>query len=78
MDLNGKDNYGWNALHVLCRFNSSEKLIDAMQLLIKHGIKAKSNGINALSLFHENPQCFKENENIKEIIKILHEAANSN
>ncbi len=34
IDVNGKDNQGWNALHHLCYKNKSEKLIDAIQLLI--------------------------------------------
>ena len=51
--MNGKDNKGWNALHVLCEHNSSEKLIDAIQLLIQSGIKVNEkdkDGRNALHL----------------------------
>jgi ankyrin repeat protein len=49
--MNGKTNEGRNALHVLCLNNSSEKLIDAIQLLIQSGIgvNGKDNdGWNAL------------------------------
>ena len=48
-----KDNNGQNALHFLCRFNSSEKLIDAIRSLIQNGIEVngKDNyGRNALHL----------------------------
>jgi hypothetical protein len=58
----------------LCLFNSSEKLIGSIQLLIQHGIEVQSNGINAQILFRENPQSITKNENIEEIIKFLNEA----
>ncbi len=35
IDVDGKDNDGMNALHFLCLNNSSEKLIDAIKLLIQ-------------------------------------------
>jgi hypothetical protein len=58
----------------LCRFNSSEnKLLEAMKLLIQHGITF--NGINAPSAFRGNFQYIRENKIIEEIIHSLNEAA---
>ena len=34
IDVNGENDSGRNALYLLCRNNSSEKLIDAIKLLI--------------------------------------------
>ncbi|XP_045023640.1 uncharacterized protein LOC116920209 isoform X2 [Daphnia magna] len=52
IDVNAKDNRGWNALHLLCRFNSeNSNLIDAIRLLIQLGIDVNAkdkNGQNAL------------------------------
>ncbi|EFX78356.1 hypothetical protein DAPPUDRAFT_246394 [Daphnia pulex] len=41
IDINSKDNYGQNALHLLCANNSSNKLIDAIKLLIQLGINVQ-------------------------------------
>jgi ankyrin repeat protein len=53
IDVNGKNKVEWNALHFLCLNNSSEKLIDAIKLLIQLGIDVKSNGID-----HRRPNSF--------------------
>ena len=55
--MNGKDNDGENALHFLCGNNSSEKLIDAIELLIQKGIDVNgkdNDGENALHLLCPN------------------------
>ncbi|KZR99175.1 Uncharacterized protein APZ42_005065, partial [Daphnia magna] len=46
IDVNAKDNDGWNALHLMCAHNSNSNLIDAIRLLIQLGIdvNAKDNG----------------------------------
>lgn len=70
MDVKGKDNEGWNALHWLCYNNSSKKLTDAMQLLIQHGIDVKekdNNGVNALHLLCWN----NSNEKLVDAIQLL-------
>ncbi|XP_057371817.1 serine/threonine-protein phosphatase 6 regulatory ankyrin repeat subunit A-like [Daphnia carinata] len=57
VDLNAKDDDGWNALLLVCRKNSSPHLIDAIKLLIELGIDkgAKINdGANALHLLCRN------------------------
>ncbi|KAK4011188.1 hypothetical protein OUZ56_020301 [Daphnia magna] len=51
IDVNAKNNVGWNALHHLCWNKSNSNLIDAIRLLIRKGIdfNAKSKyGQNAL------------------------------
>ena len=50
-----KNKYGWNALHFLCGFNSSEKKI-AIKSLIQIGTDEKSNDIESriLSRFTSN------------------------
>ncbi len=70
IDVNGKDNDGWNALHYLCRNNSSEKLIDAIKLLIQLGIdvNGKNNfGWNALDILCQ----FNSSEKIIDAIELL-------
>ncbi|XP_057371130.1 serine/threonine-protein kinase/endoribonuclease IRE1-like [Daphnia carinata] len=57
VDLNAKDDDGWNALHLLCSNDSSPHLIHAIQLFIELGIDkdAKINdGSNALHLLCSN------------------------
>jgi ankyrin repeat protein len=68
--MNGKTNEGWNALHFLCRWNSSEKLIDAIQLLIQSGIdmNGKTNeGRNALHVLCR----FNSSEKLIDAIQLL-------
>ena len=70
IDVNGKNNKGWNALHFLCCNNSSEKLIDAIKLLIQLGIdmNGKNNyGNNALHLLCAN----NSSEKLIDAIKLL-------
>jgi ankyrin repeat protein len=68
--VNGKDNEGRNALHLLCWNNSSKKLIDAIKLLIQLGIdvNGKNNdGWNALHFL-----CWKNSsEKIIDAIEVL-------
>jgi hypothetical protein len=71
--MNGKTNEGRNALHVLCRFNSSEKLIDAIQLLIRCGIEVKSENNDARILIRNNFR--QKKETVDGIVRILDKAA---
>jgi ankyrin repeat protein len=68
--MNGKTNEGLNALHWLCLNNSSEKLIDAIQLLIQSGIdmNGKTNeGRNALHVLCR----FNSSEKLIDAIQLL-------
>jgi ankyrin repeat protein len=38
VDVNKKDQNGKTALHLVCQFNTSQRLIDAIKLLIQLGI----------------------------------------
>ena len=69
----GKSNRGWNALHHLCFFNSSEKLIDAINLLIQFGIDVKSKNNDARILIRGN--FHQKKETVDVIIQILDKAA---
>ena len=69
IDVNGKDDGGRNALHFLCRYNSNEKIIDAIQFLMTHGIQ--SEGIDARSLLRKNYRYETKTETIEEIIHLL-------
>ena len=73
--MNGKNNKGWNALHYLCFFNSSEKLIDAIEVLIQSGIDVYSNGIDARTLLKDNPNLKQKKETVDSIIQFLDKAA---
>ena len=48
--------YGWNALHFLCGFNSSEKIVNVIKSLIQLGTDVKFNDIEPriLSRFTSN------------------------
>ncbi|XP_046654295.1 putative ankyrin repeat protein RF_0381 isoform X1 [Daphnia pulicaria] len=53
VDVNAKDSEGSNALHLLCQYNSSERLFDAIKLLIQLRIDVNEkdkDGSNALHL----------------------------
>ena len=52
IDVNGKDNDRRNALHLLCRFNSNEKLIDAIKLFIQLGINVNGRDIRGRNALH--------------------------
>jgi ankyrin repeat protein len=70
--VNGKNNFGSNALHLLCWYNSSEKLIDAIKLLVQLGIdvNGKDNkGSNALHLLCEKNSSKKLIDAIKLLIQ---------
>ncbi|XP_057373621.1 death-associated protein kinase 1-like [Daphnia carinata] len=57
IDINAKNDDGWNALHLLCSNNSSQHLTDAIELLIELGIDKNTkndNGSNALHLLCRN------------------------
>ena len=74
--MNGKNNDGWNALHFLCQYNSSKKLIDAIELLIQSGIDVKSTGIDARTLLKKNSNFKKQKkETVDGIIQFLDRAA---
>ena len=51
-----KNKYGWNALHFLCGFNSSEKIVNVIKSLIQLGTDVKFNDIEPriLSRFTSN------------------------
>jgi len=55
----------------LCWNNSSEKLIDAIKLLIQSGIDVKSSGIDARILLQNNSNLKQEKETVDGIIQIL-------
>jgi len=76
IDVNGKDNFGRNALHLLCGNNESEKIVGAIELLMAHGIQ--SNGIDARSLLRRNRHYRNKTETIEEIIYLLDRAAIAN
>jgi hypothetical protein len=59
---------------LLCAYNSSERLIDAIKLLIQLGIDVKSNGIDARNLLQENLTCNERKEIVDAIIKLLDDA----
>ncbi|XP_045026238.1 calcium-dependent protein kinase 3 [Daphnia magna] len=68
IDVNAKNQFGLNALHLLCQHNSGRHLIEAIKVLIDFGIDkdAKTEkGWNALHLF--SPHLF---EAIQELIKL--------
>ncbi|XP_057370244.1 uncharacterized protein LOC130691331 isoform X2 [Daphnia carinata] len=70
IDINAKDKDGWNALHFLCRNNSSPHLIVAIKLLIELGIdkNAKTNdGSNALHILCE----YNSSQHLIDAIKLL-------
>ncbi|KAK4011218.1 hypothetical protein OUZ56_020331 [Daphnia magna] len=70
IDVNAKDNDGWNALHLMCAHNSNSNLIDAIRLLIQLGIdvNAKDNGgRNALHFLCGN----ESNPNLIDAIRLL-------
>jgi hypothetical protein len=71
--MNGKTNEGRNALHFLCLNNSSEKLIDAIQLLIRCGIEVKSENNDARILIRNNFR--QKKETVDGIVRILDKAA---
>jgi ankyrin repeat protein len=70
VDVNKKNKDGNNALHLLCRNNSSEGLIDAIKLLIQPGINVNEknkNGRNVLHLLCRN----NSSERMIDAIKLL-------
>ena len=75
INVNGKDNKGKNALHSLCFFNSSEKLIDAIEVLNQSGIDVYSNGIDARTLLKDNSNLKQKKETVDGIIQFLDRAA---
>ena len=66
VDVNKKDQNGKTALHLVCQFNTSQRLIDAIKLLIQLGIEVSG---NARSTLREN-----ETRHFFEIIKLFDEA----
>jgi ankyrin repeat protein len=68
--VNGKDDIGWNALHLLCQFNSSEKLIDGIKLLIQLGIDVNGKDNNGWNALH-NLCCFNSSEKLIDAIEVL-------
>ena len=56
-------------------FNSSEKLIDAIEVLIQSGIDVYSNGIDARTLLKDNPNLKQKKETVDGIIQFLDRAA---
>ena len=74
IDVNEKDNNGRNALHFLFENYESEKIVDAIRLLMKHGIQ--SNGIDVKSLLSENHNI--NAETIEEIVQLFDRASISN
>jgi ankyrin repeat protein len=70
INVNGKDNKGRNALHLLCQFNSSEKLIDGIKLLIQLGIDVNGKDNNGWNALH-NLCCFNSSEKLIDAIEVL-------
>nr|CAH0106895.1 unnamed protein product [Daphnia galeata] len=75
IDVNGKTNDGWNALHLLCHFDSNEKLIDAIKLLTQFGIDVESNVIDSRTLSPQNLNLNQNQETLNGIIQFLDGAA---
>ncbi len=75
IDVNGKTNDGWNALHLLCHFDSNEKLIDAIKLLTQFGIDVESNVIDSQTLSRQNLNLNQNQETLNGIIQFLDGAA---
>ena len=72
IDVNYKDNAGWNALITLCRYYQNENLIEIIKILIRHGIDVNckiNGGWNAVSLLCR----YNQNENLIEILRLLTE-----
>jgi ankyrin repeat protein len=70
VDVNKKDQNGKTALHLVCQFNTSQRLIEAIKLLFKLGIdvnEKNNNGDNALHLLCAN----NSSERLIEAIKLL-------
>ena len=63
IDVNGKDTEGNNFLHLLCKNNSSDQLIDAIKLYINCGIE-----VNEKENFGRNALHFLSANNSSEII----------
>jgi hypothetical protein len=72
IDVNCKENGGWNALHFVCRYQPQSRLVDLVRLLVQHKIdkKVKTTGgeIGTARSFLLNR--FKEEE-IKDVLQIL-------
>jgi ankyrin repeat protein len=78
IDVNWKNNYGWNALHCVCRFQPENNLKSLVELLVKNKIDKNAKTIGnkiggwkeigtARSFLLER---FLENE-IKDVIQML-------
>ncbi|XP_045023135.1 uncharacterized protein LOC116934838 [Daphnia magna] len=73
IDVNAKNQFGFNAFHLLCQHNSSPHLIEAIKVLIDFGINkdAKTEkGWNALHLLCSNSSSQHLIEAIQELIKL--------
>jgi ankyrin repeat protein len=72
IDVNSKNNDGWNALHFVCYYSPKSRLFDLVRLLVQHKIdkKVKTTGgeIGTARSFLLNR--FKEEE-IKDVLQIL-------
>ncbi len=69
-DINSETNDGWNALNLVCRYQSKSKLVDLVRLLVQHKIDKtiKTTGDGTVrSVFFKR---FKEEE-IKDVLQIL-------
>ncbi|XP_046448834.1 cAMP-dependent protein kinase, catalytic subunit-like isoform X2 [Daphnia pulex] len=70
IDVNGKDNNERNALHFLCRYNSSDKLRDAIKLLIQLGIDVNGKDNDGWNALHS--LClYNSSEELMDAIKLL-------
>ncbi|XP_046648304.1 serine/threonine-protein kinase/endoribonuclease IRE2-like [Daphnia pulicaria] len=70
VDVNVKNSNGSNALHLLCQYNSSERLIDIIQLFIQQGIDVNGENNyenNALHLLCK----FNRSERLIDVIQLL-------
>ena len=70
IDVNCKDQEGWNALYYLCRLYQQNNLVDIIRLLIQHGIDVtwkNQLGQNALLIL-----CLRyPHENLIDIVRLL-------
>ncbi|XP_045028596.1 calcium/calmodulin-dependent protein kinase type II subunit gamma-like [Daphnia magna] len=70
IDVNAKNQFGCNALHRLCRYNSTPQLIEAIKVLIELGIDLNvktKDGLSALHLLCSN----NSTPHLIEAIKVL-------
>ncbi len=71
ININHKNEYGDNALTILCRWYRTENLIDVIRLLIKNGIDINCKNIYGANALTELCPNSNNNENLIDVIKLL-------